>query len=890
MRYFPLILFCFLTIASAMAQVNEEPIRINYVAKETSLEQLFVDLEKEYGVRFSYATESIENKEINVNFKNESIDEVMDYLLADEKMEYKIVADNILIRKKSDYESEKNVSYKKSLHIRGKIVGGNEQEEALPFATIFINNSSIGTYTDEEGNFDLEIPANYKNENLTIRYLGYKEVSYKIQELEEEILFISLENDPFSVDEVIVVNRQKPVRIDKLKNSMGFVSSQLDVHTSGLAGADLTRQIQLLPGVAAFDDASADIKIRGCQSGETLMILDGMSIYNASHYYGIFSSMNSAFIDTVNVYKNVFPLEFSGKTGGIVELLSSKKQVEKVKLDAEVNFLTASAIAKIPVSRKSMLTVAGRSTIKDVSNTQFNTVAPTALPDSIEQSLQDPIAGQRTNPNFNFWDINAKFQSQLSKTDFLNVNFFKSEDYFTNTYKRKINDKNKKDAINLDASEDETWSNLAGSIVYNKQFLNRLKISSRLSFTEYKNDADISYKIDQKEDGRNTPQLKLNAKQANHLMDIDADLHADLRIGENAFQVGIAAIRHDIKYNFDENDQKQIRDDDVVNEASTYMGYSLSLRQKFHLNTGLRATYYDKLEEVFFSPRISVNFDLTKNIFLKSGYSYYQQFIRGFQHEYRGETKSLWINAGSKFDDTKIPVLESQNFMLGGVVVFKGLSLDVEFYHKEMEGLIEYTVSNPGSRSSSNDRGREYKTFIGDGYSQGVDFLLSTGYKKYNSYLVYTLSKTEQRYGKINDGDYFPTEDDRRHQLKWINSYKVGDFLFGANFIYASGKPYTDIEQLREDCNIEEVDSEKRFRYLPDYKRLDLCVLYETSLFGINSKFTFSIFNVLNNQNIKYIQNINSIGQQDGKPIYNVIGSESSLLNRTYNISIRIGI
>ncbi len=883
MRYFIFIGFCFLILTSINAQSIEDSVRIDFVADELPLETVFTELEEEYGIRFSYATEAIGDKKVNANFKDKSIEEVMDYLLMGERMEYKVIADNVLLRKMADYKTQEDERYRKGMHIRGKVTQADENEAALPFAAIFVENSSVGTYSDENGNFDLEIPANYKEEKITIHYLGFKDVTYEIKELESEILIVSLNNEPFSVSEVMIVNRQKPVRINALKNSMSLSNSQLDNMTSGLAGVDLAKQVQLLPGVAAFDDASADIKIRGSKADETLMILDGMPIYNASHYYGIFSSINTDFVDSVNVYKNIFPLEYGGKTAGIVEMLSDDKQVDKINVKANVNLLTASSVIKVPISSKSMLSLAGRSTLKDVSNSQFNTVSSNSFVNDNEQSFLDPIPSEKINPNFNFWDVNGKFQWMPSEKDYLSLNFFKSSDEYKVSYNRFRKDRNA-DELNLAASEFETWSSVAGSMQYKRGLSNKLSLNSCISFSQYKNDSEIDFKLDKKQGQDRPPQLNFNAKQANDLKDINVDAHLNFKILNGTFKSGLAATRHDIEYNFIENKRNQLKGDEVVYKGSVYAGYEVLLAKKINLNTGLRVTYYDKEERLYWSPRALVNYNFTNNLSLKSSFSYYQQFIREFEYEYLGENKYLWVNAGLN----KVPVLETQNFMVGGTAILKKFTIDIEAYHKNMDGLTEYSVVQPGRNNDGNPR--DYFTFVGDGRSTGIDILLSSAYKKYNTYLAYTLSKTEQRYEKIYNGDHFATDDDRRHQLKWINSYKFGDFLFGMDCIFASGRPYTDANKLGANGDIRNASPENGISTLPSYKRLDLSVAYNFNLLNQKSKLSFSIFNVLNTQNVKYIQNVNSEIQRNQVPISTVIGSEASLLNRTFNLSFTMSV
>ena len=266
---------------------------------------------------------------VDTDFQNEDLESVIEQLLYDQDLEYKIVSNNILLRKSSNFKAEENDAYTTSLHIRGKVIN-NITTEALEYATIAVENSSIGTYSDPDGSFDLEIPAKYSDRPILVTYVGYQSVAYQISELKDHYILASMETTGIEFEEVEIVNRKKPIKIGGLDNSISLSKTQIRNSTSGVMGGDIQRTIQLLPGITAHDDDSADIKIRGSNSDETLMILDGMPIYNSSHYYGIFSSVNTAYIDSVNIFKNSYPIEYGGKTAGLVELFSNSKQPEKI--------------------------------------------------------------------------------------------------------------------------------------------------------------------------------------------------------------------------------------------------------------------------------------------------------------------------------------------------------------------------------------------------------------------------------------------------------------------------------------------------------------------------------------------------------------------------------
>lgn len=66
--------------------------------------------------------------------------------------------------------------------ITGTIIS-NDDKQPASFATILINGKGFGTVTDENGKFQLTIPVKYKNEVLTISFLGYAKKNVIISDL-----------------------------------------------------------------------------------------------------------------------------------------------------------------------------------------------------------------------------------------------------------------------------------------------------------------------------------------------------------------------------------------------------------------------------------------------------------------------------------------------------------------------------------------------------------------------------------------------------------------------------------------------------------------------------------------------------------------------------------
>jgi hypothetical protein len=87
-----------------------------------------------------------------------------------------------------------------------------------------------------------------------------------------------------------------------------------------LAGADLFRALQRLPGVSTRDDWSAELWTRGGEWDETRVVLDGLPLLSPIHGAGLFSGVNSDAVGAVDLHRGVRPARLGEGGAGVLEL------------------------------------------------------------------------------------------------------------------------------------------------------------------------------------------------------------------------------------------------------------------------------------------------------------------------------------------------------------------------------------------------------------------------------------------------------------------------------------------------------------------------------------------------------------------------------------------
>ena len=182
-----------------------------------------------------------------------------------------------------------------------------------------------------------------------------------------------------------------------------------------------------------------------------------------------------------------------------------------------------------------------------------------------------------------------------------------------------------------------------------------------------------------------------------------------------------------------------------------------------------------------------------------------------------------------------------------------------------------------------------YRVFNGNRRVYGVDVNFNLRWKNYTSWVAYTWSKNEDQYDQIFNGNYFQSQDDRRHQIKWIHQLQVNKWMFNTNIIYSSGRPYLALEAIDDRMPRNQLNNKAVIKQLPDYIRWDVSMAYEIDIASLKSSIGVSVFNILNRRNVNYLQYAYKFeSQQPGATKNLILGTESELLGRSLNLELTV--
>ena len=177
--------------------------------------------------------------------------------------------------------------------ISGQVIDSNTGDPLI-FANVFFEETQIGTTTDNDGMFNLDrIPRNIYN--LRIQYMGYKTQTFRFNLRRGKSIFlrILLESDVLEMQALQVTAAPSEEVIHKTEiSSFTIHQRQLEI-IPNMGDEDVFQTIQMLPGITMTSEYKSQFYIRGGNSDQNLVLMDGGILYNPFHFSGILSSFDT---------------------------------------------------------------------------------------------------------------------------------------------------------------------------------------------------------------------------------------------------------------------------------------------------------------------------------------------------------------------------------------------------------------------------------------------------------------------------------------------------------------------------------------------------------------------------------------------------------------------
>ncbi|MCB0455944.1 MAG: TonB-dependent receptor, partial [Aequorivita sp.] len=677
--------------------------------------------------------------------------------------------------------------------------------------------------------------------------IGFAAQKVKVSLSENVKKDLALTTDTESLDEVIIEANNERLNIRSSQMSANTLSTTTIKKIPVVLGeVDVIKAITLLPGVTSAGEGASGFNVRGGAADQNLILLDEATLYNSSHLFGFFSVFNPDAIKDLTLYKGGIPARYGGRISSVLDIYQKDGNKREYHASGGIGLVASRLLLEGPIKRdEASFLIGGRSSYAHLFLPLFD---------------NDNIAY--------FYDLNAKLSYNLNDNNRLYLSGYFGRDVF------EISD-----------SFANSFGNTTLNLRWNHLFSDKLFSNLSLIYSDYYYGLELKFVEFNFDSGIRNFNLKYDFT---HYISNDVDL----RYGINS-----------IYYKFNPGDVTPTTENSGINpfkltdkyawENAAYVDAEIELSDKISVQAGLRLSTFNRLgqDELYLyendnpiiynpsldiyqkikpidtvsfgrsetiksfanlEPRFAISYLLNEDSSIKASYNRMTQYIHLISNTTSPTPFDIYAPSGKYIE----PQLADQ-VALGYFRNFENYSLEVETFYKKVKNRLDYVDD---ADLIANDA-VEQILLNGEARAYGLEMLFRKNTGKFQGWIAYTLSKSEQRTrgrtpveSGINNGQWYNSPWDKTHDISITGQYELTNkWSFGANFIFQTGIPTTYPEgQYEYNGVIVPVYEARNSSRLSSYNRLDLSATWTPkpdSNKRWKGEWVFSIYNAYNRKN-----------------------------------------
>lgn len=776
-----------------------------YVKSENlSLENVISALAKSFDIHFVYRPDMLKRIKVNILLNWIPLEEALRKLLYPLGFTYFFEPDGRVIILSASQER---------WSLTGRIFDA-ATSKPLSGVNIYIEETTLGDATKDDGAYRIDnIPPGVHT--LVVRMVGYKQQTERIFHEGKKVVRrdFTLEQETIRGQEVEVVAEREKFMVKEEPGRYSLQQQTISIIPSH-GEKDVFRTLQALPGVIMTSEYKSQLYIRGGNSDQNLVLLDGCLIYNPFHFSGILSAIDVDAIDEVDFFAGAFPAEYGGRLSSVLDI-KTRKGADTFKGKFNLSPISAKLMIEGPVSRWGNFLFTGR---RSYINYVAKRIGGDFVPD--------------------FYDFMGRIEVRPTWRDRIILTGFWEQD-----------------SVRIDKTkymEGMTNRTLGSAFNYQRTFSNRFKTSLRTTYGEFITRAPQA--------------LTRHEPQKSRAEDISGDFKMELFVSDGLeFVVGSNYRQIRIKYTSADPVVPELKIDERLHELAFFIRNHLKIKDRWIFNTGLRVNRYDKGKPFIVEPRFNMQYNMYNFLTLKGAYGRFSQSLVTIYNE--NDTYNpveIWLPP-----DQDLPASIGDHVIVGCFYKIPSMMISLEAYWKKYRHLTHYNRERLYP---------EDPFFVqGKGNAVGLDVFMQWVHEKWQLWMSYSLAKATKtlpvQYPEPGTVKFAPRYD-RRHNLNALLEYQFfKGLLCSMRFNIGSGLPFSfmiggynrwstwvidhtadyvthhPIESLYYLTAIN--SSRDAFRF-PVYHRLDVSLKY-TGKIGI---FTFrpyiQILNIYNQPNVLY--------------------------------------
>ncbi|HDY75547.1 MAG TPA: hypothetical protein ENH49_03390, partial [Candidatus Marinimicrobia bacterium] len=561
-----------------------------------------------------------------------------------------------------------SVAFAQTARISG-IITDAETGETLIGANVFIRETGKGMATDRNGYYVLD---NVGSDPFTfiVSFLGY--VQYEqiisLNANQSKIINVSLKTEVIKLEKVDVTAEKMVRQFNIQPGKVNLNTRQIKALPSVLE-PDIFRTIQALPGVLTQSEFSTGLIIRGGNTDQNLILLDGITVYNPTHLGGVFSNFIVDAVKDAELIKGGYNAEYGGRLSAVLNVTSREGNRNKFDAKFNISILSAQATLEGPIPNGAWL-IAGRRTYFDqiLKNTDLNV------------------------PPYYFYDLQGHVFTDLTERDRVSVSFYTGIDDFNFE----------------DLGMDSYWGNETISLAYRKIFNdllvgNFLLASSR--FFTYFNMGGESGLIEDN---------KIHDLTASARMTYFQNEKMTWKFGGQVKQLG---------FNYDNTfgDTTMFEVQEAPIEMAVYTKLKWIPNKHLVFEPGFRLNGYNAHpDKLFPDVRLGLKYLLTEDRYINFALGNYHQFIMTIQDDFNPTLLDFWMAIDQSVDPGKsIQVVLGYEEYIG--LVYK---IQIEAYYKDLKNMLTFVETRASTDELLSDDKLSDIFDVADGYAYGLELFV----------------------------------------------------------------------------------------------------------------------------------------------------------------------
>lgn len=835
-----LILLCTLIVFISYGQNAILNRKITIEFKSVTLKEALNNVEKTSGIRIAFNSNAdcMEDNVVDVTFKNQSIKKVLENLLNEKGLGFKLVGEIITIYPKKDtqQDNERVDVYT----ISGTILDAHTGE-ALIGVNIYDEETLQGTTTNTYGFYSFSLPVG--RHFIAISYSGYTTFNREFDLKENLSLEVNLEEASVELSTVEVIAKEKKLESTEI-SSVKFTPQRIEAIPAILGEPDMQQAILSSAGVSSVGEGTTGFNVRGGKTDHNLILVDEAPLYNTAHLFGFISVINNDAVKSIKFYKAGVPARYGGRTSSVVDIRLREGNSRSFEGSLSLNPVSSKIGLEVPIIKEKLnVYFSGRRSFLDLFMN---------LPDNTNQEGQE----------LSFHDATLKLNFILNKRNRIFLSGYSGADHFNQQYLD--NGQVNKDGFG--------WGDRLATLRWNhvfsdKVFSNLTLISGNYKFEYETSFDDIAGQPTNGESGVKTTEGKVDVS---FFLNSKFDFHVGAGVKNNEFtplNQKSSSTNHlpgpkeyGLEYfsyvDFESNPLPQLK----IRAGLRYAGlwnYGPGFIYKYDPNLPESEISVTEVERIAANktiahyhnpePRVALSYQLDNSNAVKIAYDRMIQYVHLLSSSNAIVPFDSWAPAGYHLKPTI-----SDQVTIGYVKAKEQWQISIDLFSKKMSNFVEFRENQLLLFLDQ----KEVSMLPAELNSHGVEITVDAKGRKWDWSANYTWSrsfvKTLSPWEsiQINDGQAYPSNYDRPHNLNLLASFMPSQRIrLNSKFMFQSGRPITLPEGRINNLII--YSDRNSFRLKPNH-RLDVSLTILSppeSTKKVKSEWVFSILNLYGYRN-----------------------------------------